>query len=93
MVVGAGWLEAPVVVVGPAAVVRSERSVATRRPYPSLHTSAPGPPERSPLEPLGNYLRRKRRWRRNNAKWAGQVRALKNLEKKTTPIPRQPYEV
>jgi hypothetical protein len=79
-------------VVGARSALSVARTRKYRSPYPGLHTSAPGFPERSALEPLPAYLRRRRKHRRDHAKWAGQVRALKNLEKKSTSIPKQPYD-
>lgn len=49
-------------------------------PYPSMSPSAPAIPERSPLEPLGDYEKRLKKWRSDNAKWAGQLRAIRKLE-------------
>lgn len=49
-------------------------------PYPALSKTAPAPPERSPLEPASEYGKRLKRWRTDNAKWAGQRRAVQELE-------------
>jgi hypothetical protein len=48
--------------------------------------SAPPYPERSPLEPSRSFDLRVKKWRRDNAKWEGQRRAVRDLDKKTTPI-------
>jgi len=45
------------------------------------------PPERSPLEPGLSYDRRVKKWRRDNAKWEGQKKAIQSLDKKATRIP------
>ncbi len=41
-------------------------------------------PERSPLEPLSSYSIRLKKWRRDNAWRAGQMRAVEELDKKRT---------
>jgi hypothetical protein len=46
----------------------------------SIDTSAPAPPEQSPLEPGSVYSRRRKRWRSDNAKYRGQLRAVEKLE-------------
>jgi len=53
--------------------------------YPFLDRSA-SPPERSPLEPALAYSLRVKKWRRDNAKYEGQRRAVRDLDKKKTPI-------
>lgn len=44
--------------------------------------TAPPIPERSPLEPLGQYAKRVAKWRKDNAWRAGQIRAIENLGQK-----------
>ena len=56
----------------------------------SRDTSSPAPPERSPLEPLSAYGKRLRKSDTDNAKWEGQKRALRLLEKKKTQVPESP---
>jgi hypothetical protein len=61
-------------------------------PFPALSLSAPAAPEQSPLEPSGDYARRLAKWRADNAKTAGQRRALQSLEPPPqTAIPRAPW--
>jgi hypothetical protein len=50
-------------------------------PRPTLSSTAPAPPEKSPLEPEGEYQRRLTKWRKDNAKWLGQRRAARKLGK------------
>jgi len=65
-------------------------SSSFRSPFPSVSVTASSPPERSPLEPVSKYGRRKRKWRTDNAKWAGQRRAVRKLSPpKPTPIPKR----
>jgi hypothetical protein len=42
-------------------------------------------PERSPLEPLGAFTARLRKWEKDNAWRAGQIHALESVGKKGTP--------
>jgi len=58
--------------------------------YAGLNTSAFPFPERSPLEPDSNFLRRQRKWSLDNARWEGQKRALEDLDKKKTRVPQTP---
>ena len=51
-----------------------------REPHPALDESAPPMPGRSSLEPLGNVTRRRKKWRADNARRAGQLRAVEQLE-------------
>lgn len=53
--------------------------------YPSLDRTAT-PPERSPLEPALAYSLRLKKWRRDNAKFEGQRRAVQSLDKKRTEV-------
>lgn len=58
-----------------------------RDPYPGLDESTPAMPEASPLEPGTNVGRRRKKWRADNARRQGQMRALEQLSQKRTPIP------
>lgn len=49
-------------------------------PYPQRDVSAPATPERSPMEPVRAFGRRSLKDRFDNAKWAGQRRALESLD-------------
>lgn len=60
-------------------------SLLTGRDY-----SAPSLPERSPLEPDSAFSRRLRKDRVDNAKWEGQRRAIRLLDKKSITIPQTP---
>jgi hypothetical protein len=44
-------------------------------------------PERSPLEPLSSFSRRSKKQRLDNARWEGQKRALRLLDRKQTEVP------
>lgn len=52
----------------------------TLDPFPSLSHTTPEMPERSPLEPRGQFGKRRKKFRADNAKWAGQRRAIEKLE-------------
>ena len=57
-----------------------------RDPYPSLSVTTPSFPEKSPLEPPSKHQRRLKKFRKDNAKWAGQKRAIERLDVKPKKI-------
>jgi hypothetical protein len=62
----------------------------TYDPYPSLSVTTASLESQSPLEPGSNVGRRRKKWKFDNAKWAGQKRAIERLElePKTISMPR-----
>jgi hypothetical protein len=60
---------------------------ATRFPsaYQPPNSTSPSAPDRSPLEPLGSYQRRMKKFSRDQAWRAGQMQAIEELDKARTP--------
>jgi len=57
----------------------ARRPSETPPKYSALSETAPPSPARSPLVPSGVQSRQRKKWRADNAKWRGQMRALSKL--------------
>lgn len=58
----------------------------TYDPYPSLSVATPPLEEKSPLESGSNVGRRRKKWKFDNSKYLGQVRAAKRLDVEPKPV-------
>lgn len=51
------------------------------------------PPEKSPLEDMGNFARRLKKWRLDTAKWEGQRKAIDKFDPlPVVQIPKEPWK-